>query len=97
MHGKVLSLAQSIRSLFKGFSNKKIRDWSVRYIQDKDKTSLFCIANLSKLTISERFIKWWPRVIFGVVKCPVFWNYSSNLNQLKVKISVKSGSVYANS
>ena len=59
MHGKQLSVAQSYLLLLKDFSNKKIRDWSMSYFQDKDKTNLFCIANFSKLTISERFIKWW--------------------------------------
>ena len=59
------------------------------YFQDKHKTSLFCIAILSKLTIHERFIKWWSRVRFGVAKCSVFWNYICNLNQPKIKSSVK--------
>ena len=86
IHGKRLSVAQSYLLLLKHFSNKKIRDWSMSYFQDKDKTSLFCIANLSKLTISERFIKWWFR--FVVAKCSVFWNYISNSNQLKIKSSV---------
>ena len=66
------------------------------YFQDKDKTSLFYIANLSKLNACEGFIKWWSRVRFGVARCSVFWNYISNLNQWKLKISVKSGSVYSN-
>ena len=58
MHGKRLSVAQSYLLLLKDFSNKKIRDWSsMSYFQDKDKTSLLCIANLSKLTTSEGFIK----------------------------------------
>ena len=87
-HGKRLSVAQSYLLLLKDFSNKKIRDWSMSYFQDKDKTSLFCIANLSKLTISECFIKWWSRVRFVVAKCSVFWNYISNSNQLKIKSSV---------
>ena len=55
MHGKRLSVAQSYLLLLKDFSNKKIRDWSsMSYFQDKDKIA---IANLSKLTISEGFIK----------------------------------------
>ena len=57
MQGKRLSVTQSMLLLLKDFSNKKIGDWSMSYFQDKDKTSLFCIANLSKLTICERFIK----------------------------------------
>ena len=57
MHGKRLSSGQSILLLLKYFSNKNIRDLSMSYFQDKDKTRLFCIANLSKLTICERFIK----------------------------------------
>ena len=51
------------------------------YIQDKDKTSSFYIANLSKLTCCKRFIKWWPRVRFVVAKCSVFWNYISEISQ----------------
>ena len=58
MYGKQLSVAQSYLLLLIDFSNKKIRDWSKSYFQDKEKTSFVCIANLSKLTISERFIKW---------------------------------------
>ena len=81
--------------MLKGFPNKKIRDWSMSYFQDKDKTNLFCIANLSKLTNCERFIKWWSRVRFGVAKYSVFWNHISNLNQLKIKSSVKSGPIYS--
>ena len=88
MHGKRLSVAQSFLLLLKYFSNKKIRDWSMSYFQDKDKTSLFCIANLSKLSTCERFVKWWPGVRFVVAKCSVFWNYTSNPNQLKIKSSV---------
>ena len=87
MHGKWLSVAQSILLLLKDFSNKKIRDWSMSYFQDKDKTSLFCIANLSKLTVCKRFIKWWSRVRFAVAKRSIFWNYISNSNQLKIIIS----------
>ena len=83
MHGKRLSVAQSILLLLKDFSNKKIRDWSMSYFQDKDKTSLFCIANLSKLTICERFIKWRSQVRFVAANCSVFWNYISNSNQPK--------------
>ena len=37
---------------------KKIRDWSLRYFQDNDKTRLFCIVNLSKLTVCKCLIKW---------------------------------------
>ena len=88
MHGKRLSSVQSILLLLKYFSNKKIRDLSMSYFQDMDKTSLFCIANLSQLTICECFIKWWARVRFVVAKCSVFWNYISNSNQLKIKSSV---------
>ena len=72
MHGKQLSVAQSYLLLLKIFSNKKIRDWSVSYFQDKDKTILLCIANLSKLTICECFIKWRSQVRFVVAKCLVF-------------------------
>ena len=50
------------------------------YFKDKDKTSLFCIAIFSKLTICERLTKWWPRVRFVVAKCSVFCNYISNSN-----------------
>ena len=64
----------------KSFSNKKIRDCSMSYFQDKDKTSLFCITNLSKLTICKDFNKWLSRIRFGVAKCSVFWNYISKLN-----------------
>ena len=39
------------------------------YFQGKDKTSLLCVAIFSKLTICERFTKWWPRVRFVVAKC----------------------------
>ena len=53
----LLSVAQSILLLLKDFSNEKVRDWAMSYFQDKDKTSLLCIANLSKLTVCERFIK----------------------------------------
>ena len=88
MHRKGLSVAQSILLLLKDLSNKKIWDWSMSYFQDKDKTSLFCIANLSKLTICEHFIKWCSRVRFVVAKCSVFWNNISNSNQLKIKSSV---------
>ena len=49
------------------------------YFHDKDETSLFCIANLFKLTICEHFIKWWLRVRFGVAKSSVLSNYISNL------------------
>ena len=59
------------------------------YFQDKHKTSLFCIAILSKLTIRERFIKWCSWVRFGVAKCSVFWNYISDLNQPKIISSLK--------
>ena len=62
------------------------------YFQEKDITSFFCIANLSKRTICKHFIKWWSRVRFGVAKDSVFWNYISNSNQLKIKSPVKSGS-----
>ena len=54
------------------------------YFRDKDKTSLFCIANLLKLTICEHFVKWWLRVRFGVAKCSVFSNYISNLTLIWV-------------
>ena len=83
MHGKRLSVAQSILLLLKDFSNKKIRDWCMSFFQNKDETSLFCIANLSKLTICERFIKWWSQVRFVAANCSVFWNYISNSNQPK--------------
>ena len=69
MHGKRLSVAQSILLLLKDFSNKKIRDCSMSYFQDKDKTSLFCVTNLSKLTICEDFNKWSSRIRFGAAKC----------------------------
>ena len=88
MPGKRLSVAQSNFLLLKDSSNKKIGDWSMSYFQDKDKTSLLCIANFSILTICGRFIKWWPQVRFVVAKCSVFWNYISNSNQLKIKSSV---------
>ena len=54
------------------------------YFHDKDETSLFCIANLFKLTICEHFIKWWLRVRFGVAKSSVFSNYISNLTLIWV-------------
>ena len=62
----------------------------MNYFQYKDETSLFCIANLSKLPDKLNYR-------FGVATCSVFWNYVSNLNQLKIKSSVKSGLVYSNS
>ena len=68
---------------------------AVRF-QVKDKTCLFCIANLLKLTVCKHFIKWLSRVRFAVAKCSVFWNCISNLNKLQIKSSVKSGSVYSN-
>ena len=39
------------------------------YFQGKVKINLFCSTNLPKLTICERFTKWWSRVRFGVGKC----------------------------
>ena len=88
MHRKRLSVAQYILLLLKDLSDKIIWDWSMSYFQDKDKTSMFCIANLYKLTTCDCFIKWCSRVRVVVAKCSVFWNNISNSNQLKIKSSV---------
>ena len=61
------------------------------YFKDKDTISLFCIANFSKLTIWERFIKWWSRFRFDVatfcLECLQFSGITSL--DLKVKSSVE--------
>ena len=74
----------------KRLSQLKIPDWSMSYFHDKDKINLFCNANLSKLTICKRFTKCCLQVRFAVTKCCLecfqgFWNFISNLNQLRME------------